>query len=541
MRGISARGDDVVSRTKTEDIRDLARFGYRQELDRSLGSFSSFAAGFSFISILTGIFQTFPLGFAAAGPAFFWTWPVVLLGQFTVALGFAELAAHYPLSGGVYQWARRIGSPALGWITGWVYLACSLVSLAAVALALQSTLPQITPVFQIVGDGSDPADQARNAVVLGCALIGLTTAINLAGVRLLARINNVGVTVELAGVLILIVLLLCRARRGPEVLLQTRGQGAPGIAGWLGPLLPAAVMPSYVLYGFDTAGMLAEETKEPRQRAPRAILRALLVAGVAGGLLILAGLMAAANPAAPILSELRGGLSFIVKDALGPGLGRALLATVVCTISTCALAVHAGTVRLIFAMARDNSLPFAQMLARVGHETRTPIAPALATGAIATIILLLSINLPRIIETLCSVALVWANLAYLMVSLSLLFLRLRGWPEDMSQKPDVPASASARSSEARSSFALGPWGLPVNLIAVFWGLMMIVNMSWPRAEMYGADPVGRYAAILASLALFGIGMTYYLTQARKRNEILPEHAADARPGSTRALEHSPVP
>ena len=122
----------MVSRTKTEDIRDLARFGYRQQLDRSLGSFSSFAAGFSYISILTGIFQTFPLGFSAAGPAFFWTWPVVFLGQFTVALGFAELAAHHPLSGGVYQWARRIGSPALGWMTGWVYLACSLVSLAAV-------------------------------------------------------------------------------------------------------------------------------------------------------------------------------------------------------------------------------------------------------------------------------------------------------------------------------------------------------------------------------------------------------------------------
>ena len=75
--------------------------------------------GFSYISILTGVFQMFYLGFAAAGPAFFWTWPVVFLGQFTVALCFAELAAHYPLSGGVYQWSRRIGSPAwAGWPAG---------------------------------------------------------------------------------------------------------------------------------------------------------------------------------------------------------------------------------------------------------------------------------------------------------------------------------------------------------------------------------------------------------------------------------------
>ena len=200
-----------MSEMKSDDTIDLATFGYRQELDRSLGSFSSFAAGFSYISILTGVFQMFSLGFAAAGPAFFWTWPVVFLGQFTVAMGFAELAAHYPLSGGVYQWSRRIGSPALGWMAGWVYLASSLLSLAAVALALQATLPQISRVFQIVGNAANPHDRARNAVLLGCILIGLTTAINAGGVRLLARINNIGVFTELLGVTLLIVLLLARA------------------------------------------------------------------------------------------------------------------------------------------------------------------------------------------------------------------------------------------------------------------------------------------------------------------------------------------
>ena len=53
----------------------------------------------------------FYVGYGAGGPAFFWTWPAVFLGQLTVALCFAELAAHYPLSGGVYQWSRRTGSP----------------------------------------------------------------------------------------------------------------------------------------------------------------------------------------------------------------------------------------------------------------------------------------------------------------------------------------------------------------------------------------------------------------------------------------------
>jgi hypothetical protein len=39
------------------DTDDLARFGYKQELNRSLGLFSSLATGFSYISIMTGVFE----------------------------------------------------------------------------------------------------------------------------------------------------------------------------------------------------------------------------------------------------------------------------------------------------------------------------------------------------------------------------------------------------------------------------------------------------------------------------------------------------
>ena len=94
------------------DSHHLAQFGYRQELHRTLGSFSSFAAGYSYISILTGMFQTAALGFFFAGPAFAWAWLVVMFGQFMVALQFAELSAHYPLAGSVYQWSKQLASKA---------------------------------------------------------------------------------------------------------------------------------------------------------------------------------------------------------------------------------------------------------------------------------------------------------------------------------------------------------------------------------------------------------------------------------------------
>src|SRR5262249_29644780 len=158
-------------------------------------------------------------------PAFYWTWPSVFLGQLTVALCFAELAARYPLSGGIYQWSRSISSRAVGWMAGWVYLCGSIISLAAVALALQATLPQISPVFQLIGDSAVRSDSAQNAVLLGCVLIALTTLINAVGVRLMARINNIGVIAELLGVAILIGLLAASIRRDPAILFKTNGAG----------------------------------------------------------------------------------------------------------------------------------------------------------------------------------------------------------------------------------------------------------------------------------------------------------------------------
>jgi amino acid transporter len=101
----------MTSTTDTEqpvEHADLARFGYTQELHRRVGSFASFAAGFSYVSILTTVFQLFFLGFGFGGAAFFWTWPVVFFGQLLVALNFSTLAARFPISGAIFQWSSRL-------------------------------------------------------------------------------------------------------------------------------------------------------------------------------------------------------------------------------------------------------------------------------------------------------------------------------------------------------------------------------------------------------------------------------------------------
>src|SRR3982751_4134611 len=104
------------------DTSDLAEFGYEQQLRRRLGSYASFAAGFSFVSILTTVFQLFFFGFSFGGAAFFWTWPIVFAGQLLVALCFAELASRYPISGCIYQWSRRLANDTIGWFAGWIMI-----------------------------------------------------------------------------------------------------------------------------------------------------------------------------------------------------------------------------------------------------------------------------------------------------------------------------------------------------------------------------------------------------------------------------------
>lgn len=200
------------------DHASLAGFGYRQELHRSMGRYASFAAGFSFISVLTTVFQFFAFGFSFGGAAFFWTWPAVLVGQLLVAACFAELAARYPLSGAIYQWSTRLSTPAFGWYAGWIMVIGQIVVVAAAALALQVVLPAIWSGFQLVDGDPAPttATGAANAALLAVALLALTTTVNLLDNKVMSAVNRIGVTAEIIGAVLILVLLFTHTERTPE-------------------------------------------------------------------------------------------------------------------------------------------------------------------------------------------------------------------------------------------------------------------------------------------------------------------------------------
>ena len=496
------------------DSSGMEHFGYKESLARSIGAFGSFAAGVSYISILTGTFQLFYFGFGTAGPAYLWSWPMVLLGQLAVALCFMELAAKYPIAGSVYNWSKILGSRLVGWSSGWLMLTASIVTLSAVVLALQLNLPRLWSGFQIIGDGNGSYDFATNAVILGTVLIVFTTVVNALGVRLMAMINSAGVFIELIAACLIALFLAIHIKRGPEVFFSAHGYGAGKSGGYLSAFLVASLASGYVMYGFDTASSLGEETLEPRRTAPRAILRAILASFVIGGAILVFAIMAAPNLADPRIGTSSGGLQYIVEQVMWGPLGRVFLVCIVVAVTVCSLAVHTAAIRLTFAMARDNALPFGEKLARVNSLTQTPIVPAVLIGVIAELILVLNIGQPKIFTVLTSIAVIMIYLAYLLVTVPMLRKRLAGqWP---------PADLAADGY-----FNMGRWGTPVNIVAVVWGTAMALNLAWPREAVYGTPWYNTWGAFVYIAVIFGAGLWWYAAKGRHHVGTLASHTLSA--------------
>ncbi|WP_317447410.1 amino acid permease [Streptomyces collinus] len=500
----------------------LAAFGYRQELRRQMGRYASFAAGFSFISVLTTVFQFFAFGYSFGGPLFLWTWPAVLAGQLLVAACFAELAARYPISGAVYQWSTRLSSPVFGWFTGWIMVIGQVVVVAAAALALQVVLPAIWSGFQLAGGDPAPttATGAANAALLALLLLVLTTVVNVVDNRVMSAVNRVGVTAEIIGAVLIVVLLLTHAERGAGVTLRTGGQGGPVAA-----LLVGSFTAAYVLIGFDSAGEMSEETRNPRRTAPRTILGALAAAGVLGGLLLLGGVLAA-----PSLTDGRlatEGLGYVLTSSLGSGVGRALLADVAVAVCVATLAIQTAGTRMLFSMARDGMLPLSARLSKVSPRTGMPFAPALVVGVLAAALALLNLASPEAFLAIGTTCIAMLYLAYAGVTAPMLVRRLRGqWPA---------ADAGGRDELGRPLFSLGRWGLPVNVLAVAYGLFMTVNLSWPRAGVY--DPAGGHWYFQWFTVLF-VGATVAVGALCRRRA--PAATTAGEPDRTDAAEAAPV-
>src|SRR5215469_8854468 len=193
---VSDAGLDAVN---TGDLAYLHQLGYRQELRRALGFFSSFAVQWTCIAIAGGLALSIGAGYTQVGGVFFWAWIIGGGLQMIVGMSIAEGVSAYPLAGGSYQIINRIlgGRSSLGWQIGWWLI---IAHIAAVATEAYGISPFILSWFGVTLTGHW---QTLGWAVL---LIVLSTILNLTAVKIAAWFNNsVGVVAEFLAIGIVII------------------------------------------------------------------------------------------------------------------------------------------------------------------------------------------------------------------------------------------------------------------------------------------------------------------------------------------------
>jgi amino acid transporter len=233
-------------------------------------------------------------------------------------------------------------------------------------------------------------------------------------------------------------------------------------------------MALFVVYGFDTAGTFGEETLDAGRQAPRGVLSAIWLSGIVGFIFLLAVTLSFKDVGAAIKTGQEFGfpIADTIKDNLTFGLlgsftmGDLYLVLILIAVYVCTLAIQGATVRLMFSMGRDRRLPLGATWGHVNATFRTPANAAIAVGLLGAIPLLVTGALGSIYMAIAATGMIY--ISYFLCNLGVLVARRRGWPHKGAW------------------FKLGSWGTIINVLALVWGGLMIVNIGlWTAPDLFG--------------------------------------------------------
>lgn len=442
-------------------------FGYRQELNRTMGGFSSFAVSFSLISVLTGLFANFNFGFRQVGGWILWSWMLVACGQFLIAKVMARLSVRFPIAGYGYQWTSRLINPHFGFFIGWMLLAQFLTGFPGIAQTAAVTLAGVA--------GWSVSQQT--IILLTIVIITSVTLVHLWGIRAAARVNDLGVYAELIGVVVIILFLFWAVTQTSAIQLNlvTIGENfktgaSPGFSAMALSLLLGA----WGLTGFEAAADLAEETQSPQKIIPKAVINSLLGAAVAGVLILLLLILLTGDLKAAQQSS--DPLMYILNDAIGPKWTAGIMIFVVISIFACAVASMATASRLLFSMARDRMLPFSFWLSKVNGRTKSPQSATIAVWVFSC----LAVTIFQRIEVITSVCALASFIGYAGIMFACL-------------KDD---------------------GKLLSVSAFIWSLLVVGALAFPETEVPGLQT--RHLPAISAGVVFIAGLIVYLTFVRNR-------------------------
>jgi amino acid transporter len=483
----------------------LRKYGYRPEFRRELKRFASFAVGFSFISITTGIFTTYGYVLINSGPLGIWTWPLVIVGQLFVALVFGALASRMPVAGYSYQWTSRLANPKVGWLIGWISFIFLIVDVVAVDYAVASAvLPSLFSYTETAG----------NAWLATAIVVLLQMLLIISSTRWSTRINNTAVGTEIVGIvgltLLLVIVGAVRGMLQPGHLFSTGSAPSPWftLGSWTssGPFMLAFLLGAFTIVGFEAAANLAEETQDAHRAVPTAMWFSVFLSGIVGFAFLIALNVASQNIAA--LTASATPVANIVTQMLGTVVGDIFLVIVTFSIFACGLVIFITVSRLTWAMSRDERFPGYRLFRQVNRQTGTPVASTLLCGILIEIVLaafaLLGILVPSQGSTLSylfSAATLLPAIIYLATVILYIYAR-RKLPETRG-------------------FSLGAWEWPIIVLAIIW---LLFELSIFRDSSFAAPWV-------YSLVMFGIGLIYFIWMLVTRPKVLQAAPATSEPGT----------
>jgi amino acid transporter len=467
--------------TIKSDSAELHEFGYQQQLNRTMGGFSSFAISFSLISVLTGIYANFNFGFAQVGGAIVWSWLVVGAGQFLVSLVMADLSTHFPISGYGYQWTSRLVNPHFGFFVGWFLLIQFITGFPGTSQAMAVTISSM-----LGGESS-----GWTVSIITIVIITAVTLIHLYGIKLVSLVNNLGVYAEIGGVLLLIIVLatiwILAGAVDTENLFKSINALSQNSATFSAFAL-SLLLGAWCLTGFEAAADLAEETQSPRKHVPRAVILSQVSAAIAGFLILSLLVLSAGNISQQQNSS--NALISILETTLGARATAACSIVVIISIFACAVASMATATRLLFSMSRDNMLPFSSFLSKVNEKRQTPQIATLVIWIFSTLIIVLF----RRIEIITSVGALAAYLGYSGIMLSTII--------------------TTKKLKESPGFTLGKWRMPIQIVALTWTLIVVTSLSIPETEIPGIS-MRHLPVFMATLAAIAGGL-FYLIYVRNK-------------------------
>ena len=315
----------------------------------------------------------------------------------------------------------------------------------------------------------------------------MTTLLNLSGTRLLARVAMFGFICELIGAIVVGGYLLLFARHQPFTCSSTPPSCAQAATGRRSS--PPRSPPCSAITASRPAATSRRRPRIPSRMIPKAMRMTIYIGGAAATWVCLAFVLSIPDIGAVMAGKDDDPDRHAASAAMGENGFRAVIVVVLVSFVSCLLSLQAAASRLVFAYARDQMIFGSRFLCRMSPGHHMPANALLAMGAIPAVIALSSLWLANAIGTIISFAAVGIYIAFQMIVLAALIARAKGW------RPAGP-------------FTLGAWGVPVNVLALAYGVAAIVNILWPR-PLTAADPwYTVYGMLATTVGVMVIGAAY---------------------------------